>query len=328
MESNKSLQVLGIPLAAIISIVFGLMILSFPIGAYVVFNTDAGKEINYEYPLQSLDFFVAGINLELPLEFEIGDAFIVIWSIYIILFSISMFGPKKNFFKELIPIMNEGKAKSPNYMVSMIKWFMILVLVSAVINFIQESFGITTEPPVAENDLILFFDVAKAPLLEEIGFRVLLIGLPLYAIYSHKSNVRHFFKSMWQPHENLHVYEKNKGLILIVLVAIFFGVSHIISGEPWSSGKFAQATASGIIIGWIYFRYGLAPAILIHWATNYFIFSYVYWIADVNIITIQKAFSHSAIYTFEILFIAGGIISILIMMINRHYSQKEEKLKI
>ena len=38
------------------------MILSFPIGAYVVFNTDVGKEINYEYPLQSLDFFIAGIN--------------------------------------------------------------------------------------------------------------------------------------------------------------------------------------------------------------------------------------------------------------------------
>ena len=224
--------------------------------------------------------------------------------------------------------MNEGKTKSSNYMISMIKWFTVLVLISAIINAIQESVGITTEPPVAENDLILFFDVTKAPILEEIGFRVLLIGLPLYAIYSHKSNVKHFFKSLWHPYENLHLYEKNKALILIVLVAIFFGVSHIIAGEPWSSGKFAQAAASGIIIGWVYFRCGLAPAILIHWATNYFIFSYVYWISDINIITTQEAFSHSIINTFEILFIASGIISILMMVINYYYSQKEERLKI
>jgi len=155
-----------------------------------------------------------------------------------------------------------------------------------------------------------------------------LIGLPLYAIYSHKSSVKHFFKSLWHPNENLHIYEKNKALILIVLVAIFFGISHVISGEPWSSGKFTQAAASGIIIGWVYYRYGLAPAILIHWATNYFIFSYIYWISDINVITIQQAFSHSMIHTFEILFVVGGIVSIMIMSLNSYYSQKEEKLQV
>ena len=54
-------------------------------------------------------------------------------------------------------------------MISMIKWFMILILVSAIINVVQESIGITTEPPVAENDLILFFDVTKAPFLKRLG---------------------------------------------------------------------------------------------------------------------------------------------------------------
>ena len=329
LQENKTLQALGIPFSALMSIIFGVMLCSFPIGAYIFFNSDVGSEINYEYPLHSLDFFVAGMSVQIPIEFEIGDVFIVIWCIYAIIFSIAMFGPKKNFFLELAPIMNHGKnTSSSNYMVSMIKWFTILILTSAIINIAQESIGITTEPPISENDLIQFFDVTKAPLIEEIGFRVLLVGVPLFAIYSHKSSIKHFFKSLWHPYENLHVDNKTKAIALIVLVAVFFGVAHIISGEAWSSGKFAQATASGIIIGWVYFRYGLAPALLIHWATNYFIFSYVYLIADINFVTISEAFSHSMLLTFEIIFVIGGIISVAMMIIHRKNSQKEEKLQI
>ena len=73
MQENKTLQALGIPFSALISIIFGIMIFSFPIGVYIVFNTDIGNEINYEYPLQSLDFFIAGISVAIPIDFEIGS---------------------------------------------------------------------------------------------------------------------------------------------------------------------------------------------------------------------------------------------------------------
>ena len=76
---------------------------------------------------------------------------------------------------------------------------------------------------------------------------------------------------------------------IIIAVGLFFGLAHIISGEPWSEGKFAQATISGIIIGWVYYRYGLISAILIHWATNYFIYSYIFFISDLNQVSIQNA---------------------------------------
>ena len=88
MQENKTLQALGIPFSALLSIIFGIMIFSFPIGAYIVFNTDIGNEINYEYPLQSLDFFIAGISLQIPIDFELGDVFIVVWSIYAIICAI------------------------------------------------------------------------------------------------------------------------------------------------------------------------------------------------------------------------------------------------
>ena len=95
--SNKALLVLDIPYSALISIIFGIMVLSLPIGAYVMFNSDVGDEINFEYPISGLDFFSDEISFEFLDYFEIGDIFIVMWVIFVILFSISIMGPKKKF---------------------------------------------------------------------------------------------------------------------------------------------------------------------------------------------------------------------------------------
>ena len=107
-----------------------------------------------------------------------------------------------------------------------------------------------------------------------------------------------------------------------MLVGIFFGAAHIISGEPWSAGKFAQASISGIIIGWVYYRYGLIVAMLIHWATNYFIFSYGYVVAEINQISIVDAFSHSLLSTLELILIITGIISVAVLVVNYAHSKK------
>ena len=176
-------------------------------------------------------------------------------------------------------------------------------------------------PPAVENDLIQFFYVSLAPITEEIGFRVFLIGIPLVAFYSHKTSIKHFFKGLWSPSDNLHIYESRRAIILIIIVAIFFGLAHIISGEPWSGGKFAQASASGIILGWLYFRYGLISAILVHWATNYFVFSYVNFISQISLISVEDAFSHSLINTMEIIFLISGVLSIGILLTNYFYSK-------
>jgi len=313
----------GIPFSALTSVIFGLMIVSFPLGAYAIFNSEIGNDIDYNFPLEKFDMFLAGVNLQIPLEYEIGDIFITIWSIFIILFVISFLGPKKNFMKTISDILSNGKNSfSDNYMINIIKWFSILVLISAVITIIQESFGIVTEPPDTANDLILFLQISIAPITEEIGFRLILIGIPLFLIYSHKSSIKFFFKSLWNPYSNLHIYEKRKAIVLIVGVGIFFGIAHVLSGEPWTDGKILQASIGGIILGWVYFRYGLAAAIILHWATNYFIYSYLFLISEINGISVQNATTHSMIGTFEIILIVSGIISSTMVLLNYKNSKK------
>ncbi|MBA4453958.1 MAG: CPBP family intramembrane metalloprotease [Nitrosopumilaceae archaeon] len=328
-NSNKILQAIGIPHSALLSVIFGMMILSFPLGAFVMFHTELGDDINFEYPLNEFEIFLAGIGISIPLDVEIGDAFIVLWLVYVILFTMALLGPKDGFLKTMSSLLSHGKLKTKsNYLVAVTKWFSILILVSAIINFVQEGFGVSTVPPTAENNLIQFFYVTLAPITEEIGFRVLLIGLPLFAIYSHKSSLKHFFKSLWAPSDNLHVYDSKRAIILIVAVAAFFGLSHIISGEPWSNGKFAQATASGIILGWLYFRFGLISALLVHWATNYFVFSYVNFISQVSLISVEEAFSHSLVHTMEIIFLISGVLSACILILSYYNSRKKPALEI
>ena len=113
--------------------------------------------------------------------------------------------------------------------------------------------------------------------------------------------------------------QHKRAISIIIAVGLFFGLAHIISGEPWSEGKFAQAAISGIIIGWVYYRYGLIAAILVHWATNYFIYSYIFFISDLNHVSIQNAISHSMIATLEVILVVTGVISIVMLVINFYH---------
>ena len=131
----------GIPFSALTSVIFGLMIVSFPLGAYAIFNSNIGDDIDYNFPLEKFDIFIAGINIQLPIEYEIGDVFVIFWAIFIILFIMTFLGPKKNFIKTIGDILsNEKNSLADNYMLNIIKWFSILVLISAVITIVQEIF--------------------------------------------------------------------------------------------------------------------------------------------------------------------------------------------
>ncbi len=327
-NSNKILQYIGIPFTALLSVIFGLLLISFPIGIYVFFETDIGGDINYEFPLTHLDLFEGTELHQTPFNVSIGDAFVVLWVLYLVFFVIAILGPKKDFLKTLSPIISFGKYDVKlNYMIGITKWFSILILISVLINFIQEGMGFDIVPPLIDNDLIQFFYVSLAPLIEEFGFRLILLGIPLFALYSNKSSIKYFVKCLWRP-DNLNIVDSKKAVSLIVFVGILFGFAHIAFGDSWSEGKFAQATASGIILGWVYLRYGFVASLLIHWATNYFVFSYANFISQINTISIEDAFSHSLMSTLEIILLVAGAFSICILFVNRFYAKKESALKI
>jgi len=327
-NSNKIIQAIGIPFTALLSVIFGLLLVSFPIGLFVVFESEIGGDINYEYPLTHLDIFEGTEMYQAQIDVSIGDMFVILWTFYLVIFVIALLGPKHGFLKSLSSIISLGKYDSKsNYLFGVTAWFSILILISALINFIQEGFGIVTIPPSTDNDLIQFFYVSLAPIIEEFGFRLILIGIPLFFIYSHKSSIKYFIRCLWNP-GTLDIHDSKKAISLIIFVGIVFGFAHIALGESWSEGKFAQAAVSGIILGWVYLRYGFVASLLIHWATNYFVFSYANFISHLNLISIEDAFSHSLMSSLEILFLVTGVLSICMLIVHRFYSKKVSDLEI
>ncbi|AJM92856.1 MULTISPECIES: CPBP family intramembrane glutamic endopeptidase [Nitrosopumilus] len=327
-NKTKLLQAIGIPFTALLSVIFGLLLVSFPIGAFVIFESDVGNDINYDFPVTHLALFEGTSIHQTFSNISIGDVFVVLWIFYAVLFVIALLGPQTGFLKSFTSIISFGKYDATsNYMIGVTKWLSILVLVSVVINFVQEQFGIVTVPPLDDNDLIQFFYVSLAPLIEEVGFRLILLGIPLFALYSHRTSPKYFLKCLWSP-RNLDVYDSRKAIFLIVFVGVLFGFAHIAFGDSWSEGKFAQATAGGIILGWVYLRFGFVASLLIHWATNYFIFSYATFISQINSISIENAFSHSLMSTLELLLLASGIFSVAMLFLSRFYFKKESALEI
>jgi membrane protease YdiL (CAAX protease family) len=111
-------------------------------------------------------------------------------------------------------------------------------------------------------------------------------------------------------------------------VGVLFGFAHIAFGESWSEGKFAQASVSGVILGWVYLRYGFVASLLIHWATNYFIFAYATFLSQLNLISVEDAFSHSLMSSLEILLLISGVLSVCAMFLDKFYSRQESRLEI
>jgi hypothetical protein len=126
---------------------------------------------------------------------------------------------------------------------------------------------------------------------------------------------------LWSP-SSLNILDSKKAILLIIFIGISFGFAHIAFSDSWSEGKFAQATAGGIILGWVYLRYGIVVSLLIHWATNYFIFAYAHFISQINYVPLENAFTNPLMSSLEWIFLFSGILGVSILLLNRFYLKK------
>jgi len=302
--------------AALVAILFGLMAMSYPFGAYVVFNTELGSTITHEFPLDDFTIFLAGLPVNLPVTLQLGEVFIVLWCFYLLFFAILMFGPKKNILQSLVGTINSEEESKSNSLFMVIVWLAVLLVISKVLEFFQESLGVSTGSIESPNQLIQFFNITAAPIREELGFRALLIGIPAYFMFISRRSFANFFKTLWYPSKYVQFDQYNKKSIymLITISAILFGLAHLFFGGGWSYGKITQAMIGGWILGWLYYRYGLHAAILLHWSTNYFIFSYGYFGNTVWGFPWDDATNNPLLASIDFLLTITGIIAIGIFL--------------
>ncbi len=296
MEIRKSLlQLLLLLYSGLIMVISAFMLLSFPLGAYTVFNTEIGDAITYQYPVE----FISTI--------ELGEGFIIAWCIYLSLFAILLF-KDRNILSALLSAIKNHSHPDYNKLAMIIVWFSILLIGSKAIDFIQQQFGIEIGEIKEDNLLLKFFNLTLAPIREEPIFRVMLIGLPAYLFFTNKRfNIREFIHTLWIPSK----YIENKSIIfLIITSAVIFGLLHILSG--WDYGKMTQSTFAGLILGFVYYRYGLHSAIILHWSTNYFLTSYGLFTNAVFNFPWNDIINNPLLAWLDLLLTAIGIIALIV----------------
>ena len=314
MRYSDIVQILGIPHSALVSVVFGMMLVSFPLGAYVVFHADPAGHITHQMPISQLD--AAGmVSVPVP-QVELGDVFVAVWCAYVMLFALGMLGPGKNMLSALRDSIS-GNISTSNYLVQAISWFGVLVMASVIIDLLQGYVDLSLTPPSADSNLAQFYMITISPLVEEPVFRVILVGVPVFAIYTHRMSLSFLARALWHPARFLHVYDKKRMIAVVLAGGIVFGVAHVISGDHWGVDKLVQASVAGVILGYVYCKYGLACSIILHWSTNYFLYSYGNFVAYVGEWSVLDAFRHPYFEVVQAILVAIGVVTIAGKLIQR-----------
>jgi hypothetical protein len=263
-------------------------------------------------------FFVTLFVSVLPVNFTFGQLFIVLWTIYLALFAVALNGPFRNILSSLKQGARIGVSGllSNSAMATFIV-FPVALWGSLLLAELQQSAGIPTGSLPPTDPLLQFVELALAPLREEIGFRVIPIGVVALLILFSRRRIKDGLLALWHPSRYLKKndspsdYRKHQILmyILIVLSATVFGAAHVLLGAGWDIGKVSQAAAVGLALGVLYYKYGFAATVLLHWAFDYVVDAY----------TLNNTFLNAFLYyeLFSIVVAIGGTIALIVILIQK-----------
>lgn len=298
VDYGKFPKIITLIYLGLIILMIGLMILSFPLGLYIVFISDLARNAINTFGEQVINF-VRGL-------------FIIFWFIYLVLFVKAIRGPHLPLNKVPRSTLNYGlKSIFDNTLSTLSVTFSALLLITVFITLLQNSVGIETGSIPEIDPVLMFILLSIAPLEEEIIFRVAIIGTLSVILLSVRRISFNPLKVLWHPARYVSELGR-KADIRIVYFSIFvsgalFGYAHIAFGAGWEIGKVTTSTLAGIILGWIYFFYGFPGAVLLHWSFNYFLDSYYYF---------YEAVKDGGLYYFaNFIVIIVGLASVLFLSI-------------
>ncbi len=249
-----------------------LVVISFPVGLYTIFYTSLSNQVNASSVVQGVFVFIGPYVTALPIVASLGSIFVVLTIIYAAMLILaarqgtSLLSSLRGSFTEGFPALFRN-----TFFVSLIAIgftaFMILVIDSL------ESAGSVPVGGLSGDAMQLFMSLTIAPLREELGFRMLIIGL-VAALVSLGKSKRVALKAIWRP-SAAYEGEVNSSLpkaalgIAVVLSSIAFGAVHVESGAGWQIGKLPEAAIAGLVLGYLYVKYGFHVAVLTHWGIDY-----------------------------------------------------------
>jgi hypothetical protein len=259
-------QVVVLVFAASLLFTVGLLFLSIPAGVYAFFFTQLSNS-GYNWMTGGHPVLWIGPGaLILPFEVSLGATFLAVTITYVLMLGYSYI-QRSSPFKALRDAFQSGVAsffESPFFVTVISIGF--LVFTASVIDAVVSGTAPAADP------LLYLSSLSEAPLFEELGFRVMIIGLAV-ALITLATGHRGVLKALWRPSSAVGQESRGRAVTFILagllgFSAVIFGVTHVLYG--WSSGKFFEATYGGLVLGYVYIKYGFHVSVLTHWGVNYF----------------------------------------------------------
>ena len=320
-DLQRTLAAILVVLATIFA---GFMLLSFPLGAYAFYNGNLSTSSS-EPVIANIPVFVVGLPIDFPVRMTFADLFAALWVIYLALFVIALNGPKTSLWRTLRGLKSSTSLKiSHNGILIAIVGFTSVTLLTSLIENLQSTVGVGSGALPEADPMQTFVGIALAPITEEIGFRVSMIGLVAVTVLLGKSDLAYALRALWHPERYLGIPSRRKNAVLTLIYAaaiisgLMFGLAHILFGAGWQIGKFTTSSIAGIALGLVYIKAGLPAAVLMHWSFNYYRSSYFYFEQAVGVTYIQDGM--------EFLLVIIGALSMVYLAFSQIASRASNSL--
>lgn len=202
----------------------------------------------------------------------------------------------EGFVPSLRMISNGSRPRSlPNWLALMPILASGLLIIVLLLGLLQDVFGVSTGNLPTVDLPGLISSLAVAPIAEEIGFRITVLGLVTGVLVAMKIGkniaqgersstfvqVGTFFSAFLSPghaKERVGLLSIRTGglrgigiseWILLGVSSFIFGLYHILGGG-WGPGKFLEAAISGFALGIVFLAYGAFADILLHWFFDFY----------------------------------------------------------
>ena len=251
------------------------VVASFPAGVYAVFHGGLSTQLGYG-SLVNTYLWVGPIPAFFPFTVPIGGLFTALLVVYGGLFVMAALQPRSAIqaAREAFRTGIGALTSSPVVVTLVAIGFLRFTLDT--IATISSAAGGPVGNPFTNYDLLLEFgSLTFAPLREELGFRLVLIGVVAFILCMGKP-FRHALRALWRPsvaYEGALVGGATSLIIwgATVASAATFGVCHVncggSGGYNWS--YLPAATWGGLVLGYLYVKFGLHVAVLTHWGIDY-----------------------------------------------------------
>ena len=252
--------------------------------------------VNFSNPLT---IWILNIPVGIYTELNLGAIFLGLWLVFAACFVAAW-----KLRKSLPTVIKESVHKPTRKLFSNCLFAMPVInsmtlICVMIIQSIQETGGIPTGTPPSQGDMFLvLFDRSYASVNEEIGFRLIPIGLflILYMFVTKKKagefsltqKIKLFFATLLFPDtakrmvgaKTVEEHGLRGGISLgevgiVVFTAVIFGLAHYNPGVSWEIGKISSAAFTGLALGLVYLVYGIHASIIMHWFFNVYSTTYV-----------------------------------------------------